>query len=252
VTLPENHTGDISNSANEISIAGARELFADRRYQDCILALRQLLCAIPESSEAWIFTGGSHALLKRHGDAVTAFRRVVVLAPQEIRHLKLYRDATHGLGWLGHCVMLCRRVLVSEPDDKNSLKLLARIHADRDQMHVSIRTLQRLQRLAPLSAPIATALARGHLTINQLQTADAWCRRSLLLDGMVAERWFDMARIRRARDDLDTSQLMIRRAVILDRSFELYARVLDLTVRPENFTNWVAKITRDLQTDKAS
>ena len=216
-------------------LARARSEFGAGRHRECMTVLRRLLTGSPDIAEAWMLRGGSLAQVKRLGEAVAHFRRLEVLSPGETRHLKLYRDAAFDLRQFSYCASICRKMLVREPADQRSLQLFARINSVRDQNDIALRQIIRLQWLVPSSSFVASALARAYFVMDTFDLAETWCRRSLALGEPVAERWLDLARILRARENYIGSRHALDQAVALDPSFALFGRVLDVTVKPEHF-----------------
>ena len=145
------------------------------------------------------------------------------------------RDAEFGRNRFSECMRFCRRLLVHEPDDRKSLQLLSRIHANRERMVETVHLLDRLRCLMPGNPFVMGALARANFAMDKFVDAEHWCRASLLLDDTIAERWLDLARILRARERYDVSRDAMSRAVSLDKSFALQGRVLALTVTPDDF-----------------
>lgn len=226
-------TPDLADS--QPALASVRDAFAQGHHQDCLDRSKRLLARHPELAEGWMFAGGALAMLGRHMGAATILGRMRTLSLTETRHWRLLRDSEYQLGRLGRCGETCRQLILRDPSDFGSVRMLARVSAARDVTEQAVVYLFWARVLRPTDQSLPIAIGRACFAMGRLVEAERWNRRAALVHPSTPERWFDLGRSLRARGAIDDSETASRRATMIDPRFALFSRVLRLTVMKSDF-----------------
>jgi tetratricopeptide (TPR) repeat protein len=122
--------------------------------------LRALARVKADTEDYWLSSAGIHVALSQPAMARIALKKAQAAAPESTRALTALAQLELRTGNLAEAHNLATSISAKEPDNPNSLALIAEVYRTRKQYPQAASTLERLWALQP-SAATALALARA-------------------------------------------------------------------------------------------
>ena len=129
-----------------------------------VAKLEERLKQTPEDAEGWTMLGRSYSVLGRYAEAVTAFKKVAALRPDDAQALADQADATAmaaGRKLAGEPEQLINQALKLDPKNLKALALAGTIAFDRGDFPTAVRHWEGAYAAAEPGSELATNLLNG-------------------------------------------------------------------------------------------